>query len=258
MLEVVRAWSPHGADRFYTLARSGYYDDSRFSRVVPDFIAQFGVAGDSAKNATWSTRAFPDDSVRSSNVRGAVAFAMTGPNTRTTQVYISLVDNRRLDSTGFSPIGRVVEGMSVVDRLYGGYGENSGGGVRAGRQGPLMAGGNAYADREYPLLDRLQRIVDHRSKVTPRDHRRPRVPPGSAGVGAARRHGAIGEAQRAIAQLDAGLSRRDERLGDPRALPSRNVLPSRKRSRATARVETPVTSATEVELRSGSHGCRML
>lgn len=159
VIEVMRAWSPRGADRFYTLARTGYYDDSRFSRVVPGFIAQFGVAGDSAKNATWSKRAFPDDSVRSTNVRGAVAFAMTGPNTRTTQIYISLADNRRLDSTGFSPIGRVIEGMSVVDRLYGGYGENSGGGVRAGRQAPLMNGGNAYADREYPLLDRLQRIV---------------------------------------------------------------------------------------------------
>jgi homoserine O-acetyltransferase len=159
VIEVVRAWSPLGADRFYTLARTGYYDDSRFSRVVPGFIAQFGVAGDSAKNAMWSKRAFPDDSVRSTNVRGAAAFAMTGPNTRTTQIYINLVDNRRLDSTGFSPIGRVIEGMSVVDRLYGGYGENSGGGVRAGRQGPLMNGGNAYADREYPLLDRLQRIV---------------------------------------------------------------------------------------------------
>jgi cyclophilin family peptidyl-prolyl cis-trans isomerase len=158
-LEIVRAWAPRGADRFYQLATSGYYSDSRFSRVVPGFIAQFGVAGDSALNARWSGAAFPDDSVRHSNVRGTIAFAMTGPNTRTTQLYISLVDNVRLDAQGFAPIGRVVEGMNVVDSLYGGYGESSGGGVRAGKQGALMSGGNAYADREYPKLDRLLRIA---------------------------------------------------------------------------------------------------
>jgi homoserine O-acetyltransferase len=159
VIEVVRAWAPLGADRFYNLARAGYYDDTRISRVVPNFIAQFGLAGDSAVNATWSGRAFADDSVRQTNVRGAVAFAMTGPNSRTTQVYINLVDNTRLDAQGFSPIGRVVRGMNVVDSLYSGYGENSGGGVRAGKQGPLLAGGNAYIDREYPKLDRLIRIV---------------------------------------------------------------------------------------------------
>ena len=84
---------------------------------------------------------------------------MTGPNARTTQLYISLVDNTRLDAQGFSPIGRVVEGMAVVDSLYSGYGENSGGGVRAGKQAPLFSGGNAYLDREYPKLDRLIRIT---------------------------------------------------------------------------------------------------
>lgn len=159
VIEVVRAWAPLGADRFYNLARSGYYDDTRISRVVPKFIAQFGIAADSAVNATWYGRAFPDDSVRQTNVRGTVAFAMTGPNARTTQVYINLVDNVRLDAQGFSPFGRVVRGMDVVDSLYGGYGENSGGGVRAGKQGPLLTGGNVYIDREFPKLDRLIRIV---------------------------------------------------------------------------------------------------
>jgi cyclophilin family peptidyl-prolyl cis-trans isomerase len=159
VVEVVRAWSPLGADRFYALARAGYYNDTRISRVVPNFIAQFGIAGDSAVNATWAHRTFPDDSVKQTNVRGTVAFAMTGPNSRTTHVYINLVDNTRLDAQGFSPIGRVVRGMNVVDSLYSGYGENSGGGVRAGKQGPLLSGGNAYIDREYPKLDRLLRIV---------------------------------------------------------------------------------------------------
>jgi homoserine O-acetyltransferase len=159
VMEVQRALAPIGADRFYNLIRAGYYDDSRFTRVVPGFIVQFGIARDSSINAAWAGRSFPDDSVKEPNTRGTFAFAMTGPNSRTTQIYISLVDNKRLDSQGFSPLGRVVEGMAVVDSLYGGYGETSGGGMRAGKQGPLMNGGNAYVDREYPKLDRLIRIT---------------------------------------------------------------------------------------------------
>lgn len=158
-LSIERAWAPRGADRFYNLARAGFFDDSRFSRVVPHFIAQFGIPGDPAVGAVWHDRTFTDDSVTHSNVRGTIGFAMTGPNARTTQLYISLVDNSRLDAQGFAPIGRVVEGMGVVDSLYSGYGETSGGGVRAGKQGPLFAGGNAYVDREYPKLDRLIRIT---------------------------------------------------------------------------------------------------
>jgi cyclophilin family peptidyl-prolyl cis-trans isomerase len=158
-LEIHRDWAPHGADRFYQLARAGYYDDSRFSRVVPNFIAQFGISGKPQVNAAWAARAIPDDPVRHSNTRGTIAFAMTGPDARTTQLFISLVDNSRLDAQGFAPIGFVSEGMDVVDRLYSGYGESSGGGVRAGKQGPLLTGGNAYVDREYPRLDHLIRIT---------------------------------------------------------------------------------------------------
>lgn len=159
VLEIDRAWAPHGADHFFELARARFFDDSRFTRVVPNFIAQFGIAGDSRVNAIWSPRAIPDDPVAHSNVRGTIAFAMTGPNSRTTQLYINLVDNSRLDAQGFAPIGRVVRGMDIVDRLYSGYGERSGGGMRAGNQAPLLAGGNAYIDREYPLLDRLIRVT---------------------------------------------------------------------------------------------------
>jgi cyclophilin family peptidyl-prolyl cis-trans isomerase len=159
VLSIERDWAPRGADRFYNLVRAGFFDDSRFSRVVPGFIAQFGIPGDPAIATLWQNRGFPDDPVRHSNVRGTIGFAMTGPNARTTQLYISLVDNVRLDAQGFAPIGRVVEGMAVVDSLYSGYGENSGGGVRAGKQGPLISGGNAYVDREYPKLDRLIRIT---------------------------------------------------------------------------------------------------
>ena len=117
VLAIERDWAPRGADRFYNLARAGFFDDSRFSRVVPRFIAQFGIPGDPVVGGLWYNRVFPDDPVTHSNVRGTIAFAMTGPDTRTTQLYISLVDNMRLDAQGFSPIGRVVDGMAVVDSL---------------------------------------------------------------------------------------------------------------------------------------------
>ncbi|MGH7619804.1 MAG: peptidylprolyl isomerase [Gemmatimonadaceae bacterium] len=158
-LEVTRALSPLGADRFYNLVRAGYYDDSRFTRAVPNFIVQFGVPKDSTLAALWYHHTFPDDSVKTGNVRGTFAFAMRGPNDRTTQIYINLVDNSRNDAQGFSPLGRVVDGMGVVDSLYNGYGETSGGGVRAGKQGPLLSGGNAFVDREYPKLDHLIRAT---------------------------------------------------------------------------------------------------
>lgn len=158
-IEVIRAWAPVGADRFYNLARLGYYDDARFHRVVPGFITQWGVAGDPRVTAVWYDRGMPDDPVRASNVRGSMAFAFTEPGTRSTQVYVNMVDNVRLDSAGFAPFGRVVTGMAgVVDSIYSGYGEGSGGGVRNGDQSRLVAEGNEYLDREFPMLDRLLRI----------------------------------------------------------------------------------------------------
>ena len=157
VLAIDRALAPRGVDRFHQLVTAGYFDDSRFFRVVPGFIAQFGIPGDPAIAQVWQDRAIADDSVRTSNVRGTIAFAMTGPNTRTTQLFVSLVDNSRLDAQGFSPLGSVVEGMDVVDRLYGGYGENAGGGMRAGKQARMMAEGNAHLDRDYPKLDRIRR-----------------------------------------------------------------------------------------------------
>ena len=148
-------WAPLGAERFLLLVESGYYDDARFHRVVPDFIVQWGLAGDPALTAEWMNAFIPDDPVAASNTRGRVAFAFTEPGTRATQVYINLVDNVRLDATGFAPFGEVVSGMEVVDALYAGYGEDSGGGLRRGDQSRIVAEGNSYLDREYPLLDRL-------------------------------------------------------------------------------------------------------
>jgi homoserine O-acetyltransferase/O-succinyltransferase len=157
IIEAHRRWAPFGADRFYNFVRHGFYDDQRFTRVVAGYIAQFGIHGDPHVTAAWKNQIIPDDPVLQSNRRGFVAYAMTGPNTRSTQVYINLADNSRLDSQGFAPFGRVVEGMATVDKIYSGYGENAGGGMRGGKQGPVESGGNAYLNREFPNLDSITR-----------------------------------------------------------------------------------------------------
>ena len=160
VVEVVREHAPIGVDRFFNLVRLGYYDDTRFHRVREGYIAQFGLHGDPRVNAVWLNRQIPDDPAHGSNVRGTMAFAMSlEPGTRNTQVYINLADNIRNDAEPFALFGRVVEGMDVMDRLYSGYGERSGSGVRHGRQGPIVEGGNEYLDREFPLLDRILRAA---------------------------------------------------------------------------------------------------
>ena len=157
-VEVQRELAPIGVDRFYNLIRVGYYDDTRFHRVNPGYIVQFGLHGDPAVNAAWLNRQLPDDPAQGSNVRGTLAFARSPePRTRNTQIYINLGDNTRNDGEPFALFGRVIAGMDVVDQLYSGYGEESGSGVRHGRQGPIIEGGNEYLDREFPLLDRLVR-----------------------------------------------------------------------------------------------------
>jgi len=157
VVEAHRDWASHGVDRFYNLARAGFFDDSRFFRVRASFIAQFGIPGDPAIAAIWQDQTIQDDPPRQSNARGFVAYAMTGPNSRTTQLFINLSDNSRLDKEGFAPIGKVIEGMEIVDQLYAGYGEEAGGGMRGGKQEKLFRGGNAYLDREFPKLDKLVR-----------------------------------------------------------------------------------------------------
>jgi homoserine O-acetyltransferase len=156
VVEVHRDWAPRGADRFYELVTSRYFDDNRFFRVVKGQWAQFGINGDPAVARRWRTRTIADDPRTQSNVRGMVAFAFAEANARTTQVYIALKDlSDPQDAQGFAPFGRVVEGMDVADALNSEYGEQSGSGIRAGKQQPLFDGGNAYLDREFPRLDRL-------------------------------------------------------------------------------------------------------
>jgi peptidyl-prolyl cis-trans isomerase A (cyclophilin A) len=156
VIEVTRAWSPNGADRFYNLVKNGYYDDCRFFRVLSGFMAQFGINGDPKVNAVWYRQQIKDDPVKQSNTRGYASYAMAGPNTRTTQVFINYGDNSRLDGGGFSPFGKVVEeGMKVVDSLYSAYGEGPPNGTGAD-QGRVYNEGNAYLEKSFPKLDYIK------------------------------------------------------------------------------------------------------
>ena len=157
VIDCVRAWAPLGADRFYTLVTSGYYDDSAFFRVVAGKWAQFGISGSPDVAKAWRPRTIPDDPFRESNVRGTVAFAFAAHNGRTTQVFINLVDNRAThDKEPFVPFGRIAVGMDVVGALYDGYGESALGGIRAGKQDPLFERGNAYLKEHFPRLDYIK------------------------------------------------------------------------------------------------------
>ena len=157
-IELLREWAPRGVDRFYNLARAGYFDDSRFYRVVYAFVAQFGIAGDPAIARLWSQQRIRADSARMPNVRGTVTFAQTKPTDRTTNVFLNLTDNRSLDSLGFAPIGRIVEGMQVADSLYAGYGEVTMAAPPIGDARRLYRESNKYMDAEYPKLDRIVKV----------------------------------------------------------------------------------------------------
>jgi cyclophilin family peptidyl-prolyl cis-trans isomerase len=162
-LEMRREWSPHGVDRFYNLVRNGYYDNTAVFRIRAGFWAQFGINGDARIAQVWRTRAIPDDPRVLSNVRGTLAFAFKDPNGRTTQVFINLRDNSPgHDREPFVPIAKIVEGMDVADALYSDYGEQAGGGIRAGKQDPVFEGGNEYLKRNFPRLDYIVRATIER------------------------------------------------------------------------------------------------
>lgn len=154
-LEVTRAWSPLGADRFYNLVKAGYFTDIAFFRVIGGFMAQFGIHGDPSVSAAWRPAQIKDDPVKQSNARGYISYAMAGPNTRTTQFFINFADNGSLDGMGFSPFGKVVEGMNVVDSLYNGYGEGAPRGMGPD-QGRVQMQGNAYLKADFPKLDYIK------------------------------------------------------------------------------------------------------
>lgn len=154
VIQVTRAWAPTGADRFYNLVKNGYFDDGRFFRVISGFMVQFGLNADPALNAKWRVARIPDDRVTQSNTRGMVTFATSGPNARTTQVFINFDDNSRLDGMGFAPFGKVISGMDVVDKLYSGCGEGAPNG-RGPDQNRIQTEGNAYLTQSFPRLDHV-------------------------------------------------------------------------------------------------------
>jgi peptidyl-prolyl cis-trans isomerase A (cyclophilin A) len=149
LIQVEREWAPIGADRFYTLVKTGYLNGDRFFRVVPHFIVQFGLNGDPKLTGRWRQANLKDDPVNQNNTRGTVTFATAGPGTRTTQLFINFADNVQLDGQGFAPFGRVIDGMSVVDRIYAGYGEQP-------DQHRLENEGNAFLQKEFPNLDYIK------------------------------------------------------------------------------------------------------
>jgi peptidyl-prolyl cis-trans isomerase A (cyclophilin A) len=149
VVQVQRDWAPIGADRFYTLVKTGYLNGDRFFRVVPNFIIQFGLSPDPKLNARWRQANLKDDPVKENNMRGTISFATAGPGTRTTQLFINTNDNVRLDGSGFAPFARVIDGMSVVDQIYAGYGEQP-------DQHRIETEGNAYLEKEFPKLDYIK------------------------------------------------------------------------------------------------------
>ena len=159
LIECTRAWAPFGADRFYELVTSGYYNDAAIFRIRPKTWAQFGINGDPKVSQAWRPRTIPDDPFQPAhpNIRGTVFFAWAVPNGRTTQVVINLRDNREAhDKEPFVPFGHVIEGMDVADALFDEYGEAAGGGIRAGKQDPVFQGGNEYLRKNFPKLDYIK------------------------------------------------------------------------------------------------------
>ena len=154
-VRVVRDWAPLGADRFRELVASGFFDGARFFRVLPGFVAQFGINGDPAVSKKWDGSEIKDDPVKQSNTRGRITYATGGPNTRTTQLFVNYKDNVKLDKMGFSPFGEVVEGIEVVEALFSGYGEGAPQG-KGPDQDRIEKEGNAYLDRDFPKLDSIK------------------------------------------------------------------------------------------------------
>ena len=147
VIQVTRDWAPIGADRFYNLVRNGFYDEQRFFRVVPGFVVQWGLSGNPKLNMAWRQANILDDPVVQSNTRGRITFAKTNqPNTRTTQLFINLGDNAKLDGMGFASFGEVVEGMEVVDAINAEYGQQP-------NQRQIAMNGNAYLEENFPNLD---------------------------------------------------------------------------------------------------------
>ena len=152
ILDVRRKYAPLGVDHFHKAIKEGFYDECRFFRVVPDFVVQFGINGDPKVQKKWKDNPIKDDPVTVSNVRGSVCYATAGADTRTTQLFINLGDNSRLDKMGFAPFGKIVEGMDVVDKITSEYGQGP-------NQGKIQDEGNSYLKEDFPKLDYIKKAT---------------------------------------------------------------------------------------------------
>jgi peptidyl-prolyl cis-trans isomerase A (cyclophilin A) len=180
---VTRSWSPQGADRFYNLVRHHFYDNASFFRAISGFMVQFGISAYPPVSSAWTSANIKDDAVAKSNTKGFITFATAGANTRTTQVFINLVDNARLDGMGFSPFGQVTNGMNVVESLYTGYGEGAPGGAGPA-QDQIEKLGKPYLDKGFPNLDSIKTatIVGPAAPATPAKPAKVPAPRPSAAV----------------------------------------------------------------------------
>jgi len=152
-------WAPKGAARFEELTEKKFWDGCRIFRVLPGFVSQFGINGDTATQGYWRSKSLQDDPVKVSNTRGTVVYATSGANTRTTQIFVNTGDrNSFLDKQGFSPFGEVIEGMDIVDRFYSGYGEGAPSG-KGPNQGTIQMRGNDYLEDKFPQLSYFSKAV---------------------------------------------------------------------------------------------------
>lgn len=162
VVEVHRDWAPKGADRFYNLVKNGFFDGTRFFRVLPNFMVQFGINGDPTIQSAWRDANITDDPVKESNKRGFITFAKSSePNSRTTQVFISFGNNARLDADGFAPFGQVISGMESVDKINAEHRQEP-------DQGRIQAQGNAYLMKAFPRLDYITKATIVPKAATPK------------------------------------------------------------------------------------------
>ncbi|MFK7821466.1 MAG: peptidylprolyl isomerase [Planctomycetaceae bacterium] len=164
VVEVTRKWAPLGADQFYNLVKTGFYDDARFFRVLPGFVVQWGISGNPKATENWK-KPIKDDPVIESNKKGYITYAKGGPNSRTTQLFVNLEDNARLDKMGFPPFGRVTEGFPVLTKLFADYKARA-----SNQQWRIKERGNEYLNKPFPKLDYIKRAsVVPTTKTKPDD-----------------------------------------------------------------------------------------
>ncbi len=155
-IRIYAAWSPRAADRLYQLVKHKYFDYAIFYRVTADYVAQFG-SSNRVLTSQWMAYPVPDEPVLQSNKRGTMTFARAGKDNRGSDLFINLADNTRLDTTehlgvrGYPPLGEVIHGMDVVEKLFDVYGDDL-----------MQETGRMYSDRNgfmqaYPGLDYVKK-----------------------------------------------------------------------------------------------------